>query len=80
MIIWGLTRGVGTQDRYGSIIALGVTAMIFWHVVINIGMVLGMMPVVGLPLPLLSYGGSSAVVTLIGIGLLLNVRARRHVF
>jgi rod shape determining protein RodA len=54
--------------------------MIFWHVVINIGMVLGMMPVVGLPLPLLSYGGSSAVVTLIGIGLLLNVRARRHVF
>ena len=80
LILWGLTRGVSTQDRYGSIIALGVTAMIFWHVVINIGMVLGMMPVVGLPLPLLSYGGSSAVVTLIGIGLLLNVRARRHVF
>jgi rod shape determining protein RodA len=80
LILWGLTRGVMTQDRYGSIIALGVTAMIFWHVVINVGMVLGMMPVVGLPLPLLSYGGSSAVVTLIGIGLLLNVRARRHVF
>jgi rod shape determining protein RodA len=80
LILWGLTRGVSTQDRYGSIIAFGVTAMIFWHVVINIGMVLGMMPVVGLPLPFLSYGGSSAVVTLIGIGLLLNVRARRHVF
>jgi len=80
LILWGLTRGVSTQDRYGSIIALGVTAMIFWHVVINVGMVLGMMPVVGLPLPLLSYGGSSVVVTLIGIGLLLNVRARRHVF
>jgi rod shape determining protein RodA len=80
LILWGFTRGVRTQDRYGSIIALGVTAMIFWHVVINVGMVLGMMPVVGLPLPLLSYGGSSAVVTLIGIGLLLNVRARRHMF
>jgi rod shape determining protein RodA len=80
LILWGLSRGVRTQDRYGSIIAFGVTAMIFWHVVINVGMVLGMMPVVGLPLPLLSYGGSATVVTLIGIGLLLNVRARRHVF
>jgi rod shape determining protein RodA len=80
LILWGLTRGVMTQDRYGSIIAFGVTAMIFWHVVINVGMVLGMMPVVGLPLPFLSYGGSATVVTLIGIGLLLNIRARRHVF
>jgi rod shape determining protein RodA len=80
LILWGLTRGVRTQDRFGSIVAFGVTAMIFWHVVINVGMVLGMMPVVGLPLPFLSYGGSSAVVTLIGIGLLLNVRARRYIF
>jgi len=80
LILWGLIRGVRTQDRYGAVVALGVTAMIFWHVVINVGMVLGMMPVVGLPLPFLSYGGSSAVVTLIGIGLLLNVRARRYIF
>lgn len=80
LILWGLTRGVRTQDRFGSIVAFGVVAMIFWHVVINVGMVLGMMPVVGLPLPFLSYGGSSAVVTLIGIGLLLNVRARRYIF
>jgi rod shape determining protein RodA len=80
LILWGVTRGIRTQDRYGSIIAFGVTAMIFWHVVINVGMVLGIMPVVGLPLPFLSYGGSSTVVTLIGIGLLLNVRARRHIF
>jgi len=80
LILWGLTRGVRTQDQYGSIVALGVTAMIFWHVVINVGMVLGVMPIVGLPLPFLSYGGSSAVVTLIGIGLLLNVRARRYIF
>jgi len=80
LILWGLTRGVRTQDRFGAIVAFGVVAMIFWHVVINVGMVLGMMPVVGLPLPFLSYGGSSAVVTLIGIGLLLNVRARRYIF
>jgi rod shape determining protein RodA len=69
-----------TQDRFGAIVALGVTSMIFWHVVINVGMVVGMMPVVGLPLPFLSYGGSSAVIMLIGIGLLLNVRARRYIF
>lgn len=80
LILWGLNIGVRTQDRYGSIIAFGVTAMIFWHVVINIGMVLGIMPVVGLPLPFLSYGGSAAIVNLIGIGLLLNVRARRYIF
>jgi rod shape determining protein RodA len=80
LILWGITKGVRTQDRYGAIVAFGVTAMIFWHVVINVGMVLGIMPVVGLPLPLLSYGGSSAVVMLIGIGLLLNVRARRYIF
>ena len=80
LILWGLTRGVRTQDRFGAIVAFGVTAMIFWHVVINVGMVVGMMPVVGLPLPFLSYGGSSAVIMLIGIGLLLNVRARRYIF
>jgi rod shape determining protein RodA len=80
LVLWGLTRGVRTQDRFGAIVSFGVTSMIFWHVVINVGMVVGMMPVVGLPLPFLSYGGSSAVVMLIGIGLLLNVRARRYIF
>jgi rod shape determining protein RodA len=80
LILWGLTRGVRTQDRFGAIVACGVTAMLFWHVVINVGMVLGIMPVVGLPLPFLSYGGSAAVVSLIGIGLLLNIWARRSIF
>jgi rod shape determining protein RodA len=54
--------------------------MLFWHVFINIGMVLGMMPVVGIPLPFLSYGGSFLISTLIGIGLLLNVSMRRFLF
>jgi rod shape determining protein RodA len=57
-----------------------VVAMLFWHVFINIGMVLGMMPVVGIPLPLLSYGGSFIISTLIGVGLLLNVSMRRYLF
>jgi rod shape determining protein RodA len=51
--------------------------MIFWHAVLNIGMAVGVVPVVGITLPLFSYGGSSTVTTLIGIGLLMNVSMRR---
>jgi rod shape determining protein RodA len=80
LIFWGLRIAVESKDRFGAILAFGVVAMLFWHIFINIGMTLGMMPVVGIPLPLLSYGGSFLVSTLIGIGLLLNVSMRRYLF
>jgi rod shape determining protein RodA len=80
LILWGLRIAVQSKDRFGAILAFGVVAMLFWHIFINIGMVLGMMPVVGIPLPLLSYGGSFLLSTLIGIGLLLNVSMRRYLF
>ena len=80
IIVVGLGISARAKDRYGAIVAFGVTAMIFWHVTVNIGMVVGIMPVVGLPLPFLSYGGSSALTNAIAIGLLLNVEARRHIF
>ncbi len=80
LILWGLRIAVQAKDRFSAILAFGVVAMLFWHVFINIGMVLGMMPVVGIPLPLLSYGGSFIVSTLIGVGLLLNVSMRRYLF
>jgi rod shape determining protein RodA len=80
LILWGLRIAVQAKDRFGAILAFGVVAMLLWHVFINIGMVLGMMPVVGIPLPLLSYGGSFMISTLIGIGLLLNVSMRRYLF
>ncbi|RLB06601.1 MAG: rod shape-determining protein RodA [Deltaproteobacteria bacterium] len=80
LILWGLNTSVRAKDRYGALLAFGITAMLFFHVVVNVGMVLGIMPVVGLPLPFLSYGGSSIIVTLMGIGILLNVRARRYMF
>ena len=80
LILWGLRVAVQAKDRFSAILAFGVVAMLFWHVFINIGMVLGMMPVVGIPLPLLSYGGSFIVSTLIGVGLLLNVSMRRYLF
>ncbi len=80
LILWGLRIAVQARDRFGAILAFGVVAMLFWHVFINIGMVLGMMPVVGIPLPLLSYGGSFMISTLIGAGLLLSVSMRRFLF
>ena len=79
-----ILRGFGvarrSRDHFGTLLAFGVTATIFWHVVVNIAMVLGMMPVVGIPLPLVSYGGSSAVVTMAGLGILFNVGMRKFVF
>ncbi len=80
LILWGIRIAVQAKDRFSAILAFGVVAMLFWHVFINIGMVLGMMPVVGIPLPLLSYGGSFIISTLIGVGLLLNVSMRRYLF
>jgi rod shape determining protein RodA len=67
------------RDRFGHYLALGVTAMIFWQTVINIGMVTGVMPVVGVTLPLMSYGGSSVLAIFLGLGLLANVGMRRFV-
>ena len=80
LILWGLRIAVESKDRFGAILVFGVVAMLFWHTFINIGMVLGIFPVVGIPLPLLSYGGSFLVSTLVGIGILLNVSMRRYLF
>ena len=80
VIIWGIYIARRASDRFGMYLALGVVAMIFWHIVVNLGMVIGLLPVVGVPLPLFSYGGTSMVTTMIGVGLLLNVSMRRFMF
>ncbi len=69
-----------SRDRFGSLIALGLTAFLFWQVIINIGMVAGLLPVVGIPLPFISYGGTSLLVTIMAVGLILNVGMRRYLF
>ena len=68
------------RDRFGAFLAFGITSMIFLQVVINVFMVLGLLPVVGIPLPLISYGGSSVITTLMGAGIILNIRMRRGMF
>lgn len=79
LILWGLNIALGCRDAFGTILAVGITAMIFWEVFINAGMVMGLMPVVGVPLPLISYGGSSVVTTMIGIGILISISIRRFI-
>ena len=66
-----------TADRYGKLIIYGVMAMFFAHIVENIGMTIGLLPITGIPLPFLSYGGSNFVTNMAGIGLVLNVVKNR---
>lgn len=67
------------RDKLGRYISLGFGSILGCQVLLNLGMVLGLAPIVGIPLPLMSYGGSSVLATLIGFGLVLNVRMRRFV-
>ncbi|AJE02862.1 rod shape-determining protein RodA [Geobacter pickeringii] len=80
LVFWGLHIASRCNDRFGSLMAVGVTAMLFWHIVINIGMVIGIFPVVGVPLPLFSYGGTSMITSMVGVGILLNISMRRFMF
>ncbi|MDR0826727.1 MAG: rod shape-determining protein RodA [Desulfovibrio sp.] len=68
------------KDQFGSILCAGVFFYFFWQILINIGMVVGLMPVVGVPLPFLSYGGTSTIVNFIMLGLVVNISMRRFMF
>lgn len=80
LVLWGLNIARRCNDRFGGLLAVGVTAMLFWHIVINMGMVIGLFPVVGVPLPMFSYGGTSMITTMIGVGILQNISMRRFMF
>jgi rod shape determining protein RodA len=66
---------VDTRSRFTALVAVGVTGILSFHVIVNVSMTMGMMPVTGLPLPFLSYGGSFLISCLIMLGILLNLRA-----
>lgn len=68
------------KDPYGSFLAAGVFFYFFWQILINMGMVMGLMPVVGVPLPFVSYGGSATLVNFCLVGLVLNISMRRYLF
>ncbi len=80
LVFRGMKIAELTKDASGKLIAVGITTMLAVHVIINIGMTLGLMPVVGMPLPFISYGRSALMANLIAIGFLLNVQINRTVF
>ncbi len=80
LVAWGMYIARQASDQFGLFLAVGVTAMFFWHIVVNLAMVIGLLPVVGVPLPFFSYGGTSMVTMMIGVGLLMNVSMRRFMF
>ncbi len=78
VIIWrALTIALNAEDDFGTLLAVGITGMFMFHVIVNIGMTTGIMPVTGVPLPFLSYGVSSLTANMILVGLLLNINMRR---
>jgi rod shape determining protein RodA len=77
LVVRGLSIAHRCRDPFGMLLAVGITSLFFWQVVINIGMTMGLAPVVGVPLPFISYGGSSTITIAICVGLLLNVSMRR---
>ena len=75
-----ITTARGAKDHFGSLLCAGVFFYFFWQILINIGMVVGLLPVVGIPLPFMSYGGTATIVNFIMLGLVLNVSMRRFMF
>lgn len=66
------------EDEFGKLLAAGIVSMYAFHIVVNIGMTIGIMPITGVPLPLVSYGGSSLILNMLAIGILLSIGMRRH--
>ena len=75
LLLWRITLiGWRSRDALGRLVAMGMATMVLFQVVVNIGMVIGLLPVTGIPLPLITYGGSSTVSILFGMGIIQSVR------
>ncbi len=75
---YGLTVAIGSRNHFGRLVAMGVIVNFLLYVFINVAMVMGLVPVVGVPLPLVSYGGTSMMTLMFGFGLLMSVHIHRH--
>ena len=76
----GLSIAYQSHDKFGVLLALGIMTMFFWHITVNMGMVMGMLPIVGVPLPFLSYGGSSLITSIVGVAILTNIANKKFMF
>jgi rod shape determining protein RodA len=77
VLLWGLWIARLSKDAFGAMVAVGVVGILFWPAVVNVSMVLGLAPVIGVPLPFFSYGGSAMIASVTGLALLLSVSMRR---
>lgn len=81
LLIWRIIAAARlARDRYGYLVCCGLASMYGFHLILNVGMCVGLMPVAGIPLPLISYGGSSLVITLWSLGIVANIYSRRYSF
>jgi rod shape determining protein RodA len=78
LVLWAINIGSQARDRFGALACVGVAALMFWHVVINIGMVLQLLPVSGITLPFFSAGGSNVLTMMIALGILMSVSRSRQ--
>ncbi len=77
LFLRGINTALLAKDEFGRLVATGITAMLFIYFFVNIGMTLGMMPIVGVPMPFMSYGGTALLSNFIAAGILINIRMRR---
>lgn len=80
LFLIGIRISSTARDKFGALLAVGILSYVFWHMFVNIGMVIGVLPIVGVPLPLLSYGGSSMLTTMSALGIVSSVAYRRYLF
>ena len=79
LFVYGFAIGLRTRNQFGRILAVGLTANLFLYVFINIAMVMGLVPVVGVPLPLISYGGTAMLAVMLAFGLIMSVWIHRDI-
>ncbi|MBV8639708.1 MAG: rod shape-determining protein RodA [Candidatus Eremiobacteraeota bacterium] len=73
----GIKTMISARDRFGFLLAAGLVAMLFFHMLVNIGMTIGIMPITGIPLPFMSYGGSAVLTDFAAVGVLLNIYSQK---
>jgi rod shape determining protein RodA len=76
----GLSIAYQSHDKFAMLLALGILSIFFWHIFINMGMVMGIMPIVGVPLPFMSYGGSSLMTSMLSVAILTNIANKKFMF
>ncbi len=77
VLVGGVQAMIAARDRFGFLLASGIVAMLFFHLLVNIGMTVGIMPITGIPLPFMSYGGSAILTNFAAVGVLLNIYSQK---